>query len=144
MKLTRNIRFKARAVNTKDCVEGLYTIFYETITGDEGEPVGFRQYSSIYVIDEPWRPDGGHWVEVYPQTLCQQTDMEDADGLPIWEHDTVRATSIDHPDTHFDGEVVWMQTCFAVEDDRGHHTPLSTLRNLCKIEVIGNRYDEGV
>ena len=139
----RQIRFKARAVKTKEWVEGLYAIIYETITGDEGEPVGFRQYPSIYVIDDPWRPDHGHWVEVYPQTLCQQTDMEDADGLPIWEHDTVRATSIDHPDTYFDGEVVWMQTCFAVEDDKGHHTPLCQLRAHFNITVTGNKF-EGV
>jgi hypothetical protein len=69
--------------------------------------------------------------------------MEDADGLPIWEHDTVRATSIDHPDTYFDGEVVWMQTCFAVEDDTGHHTPLCQLRAQYNITVTGNKF-EGV
>ena len=139
----RTIRFKARAVKTNELVEGLYAIFYETITGDEGEPVGYRQYHSIYVIDEPWRPDCGHWVEIYPQTLCQQTDMEDADGIKIWENDILRLSPFGKPESQYTGDVVWMQTCFAVEDDRGHHEPLSTLRNLCKIEVIGNRYDEG-
>jgi len=139
----RTIRFKARAKKTKEWVEGYYAIIYETITGDKGEPVGYRQYHSIYVIDEPWRPDGGHWVEVYPQTLCQQTDMEDADGIKIWENDILRLSPFGKPESQYTGDVVWMQTCFAVEDDRGHHEPLSTLRNLCKIEVIGNRYDEG-
>ena len=139
----RQIRFKARAKKTNEWVEGLYAIFYETITGDEGEPVGYRQYHSIYVIDEPWRPDSGHWTEIYPQTLCQQTDMEDADGIKIWENDILRLSPFGKPESQYTGDVVWMQTCFAVEDDRGHHEPLSTLRNLCKIEVIGNRYDEG-
>ena len=139
----RTIRFKARAKKTKEWVEGLYAIIYETITGDEGEPVGYRQYHSIYVIDEPWRPDGGHWEEVYPQTLCQQTDMEDADGIKIWENDIVRLSPFGKPESQYTGDVVWMQTCFAVEDDCGHTEPLSTLRAHCQIEVIGNRYDEG-
>ena len=139
----RTIRFKARAKKTKEWVEGLYSIFYETITGDEGEPVGYRQYHSIYVIDEPGHRDSGHWTDIYPQTLCQQTDMEDADGIKIWENDILRLSPFGKPESQYTGDVVWMQTCFAVEDDRGHHEPLATLRNLCKIEVIGNRYDEG-
>ena len=69
--------------------------------------------------------------------------MEDADGIKIWENDIVRLSPFGKPESQYTGDVVWMQTCFAVEDDRGHHEPLSTLRNLCKIEVIGNRYDEG-
>ena len=80
---------------------------------------------------------------LFCQTLCQQTDMEDADGIKIWENDILRLSPFGKPESQYTGDVVWMQTCFAVEDDRGHHEPLSTLRNLCKIEVIGNRYDEG-
>ena len=141
----RQIRFKARAKKTKEWVEGYYATIHAPRYGGENELIGFDKFPAILHDDllTPGHNVCGHWTDIYPQTLCQQTDMEDADGMPIWEHDTVRATSIDHPDTHFDGEVVWMQTCFAVEDDRGHHEPLSTLRNLCKIEVIGNRYDEG-
>lgn len=139
----RQIRFKARAKKTKEWVEGYYAIIHEPCTGDEGEVIGFDEFPTIYVEDVPGIRYGGHWVDVYPQTLCQQTDMEDADGLPIWEHDTVRATSIDHPDTHFDGEVVWLQTCFAVEDETGHHTPLCQLRAQYNITVTGNKF-EGV
>ena len=81
----RQIRFKARAVKTNEWVEGLYAIFYETITGDEGEPVGYRQYHSIYVIDEPWRPDSGHWEEVYPQTLsCRPSASPKANTPATW------------------------------------------------------------
>ena len=138
----RTIRFKARAKRTKEWAEGYYAIIHAPHTGGEGEVIGFDEFPAIF-NDEPWRPDGGHWVDVYPQTLCQQTDMEDADGLPIWEHDTVRATSIDHPDTYFDGEVVWMQTCFAVEDETGHHTPICQLRAQYNITVTGNKF-EGV
>ena len=138
----REIRFKARAVKTKEFVEGLYAIIYETITGDEGEPVGFRQYPSIYVIDEPWRPDGGHWVEIYPQTLCQMTNMTDADGITIWENDRVKVTPIKgKPKMAFEGDVVWMETCFGIEDECGHTMPISNLRTHCKIEVIGNKFD---
>ena len=139
----RQIRFKARAKKTKEWVEGLYAIFYETITGDEGEPVGYRQYHSIYVNDEPWRPDSGHWVEIYPQTLCQQTDMEDADGIKIWENDIVRLSPFGKPESQYTGDVVWMQTCFAVEDETGHHTPLCQLRAQYDITVTGNKF-EGV
>lgn len=89
MKQPRPIRFKAKDIRTGEWVEGLYAIIYETITGDDGEPVGFRQYPSIYVIDEPWRPNGGHWEEVYPQTLCQFTGMVDNNNNNIWEGDIV-------------------------------------------------------
>lgn len=138
----RQIRFKARAKKNKEWVEGYYAIIHAPHYGDENELIGFDEFPSIF-NDEPGHRDGGHWVDVYPQTLCQMTDMEDADGLPIWEHDTVRATSIDHPDTYFDGEVVWMQTCFAVEDETGHHTPLCQLRAQYNITVTGNKF-EGV
>lgn len=89
MKQPRPIRFKAKDIRTGEWVEGLYAIIYETITGDDGEPVGFRQYPSIYVIDEPWRPNGGHLEEVYPQTLCQFTGMVDNNNNNIWEGDIV-------------------------------------------------------
>ena len=138
----RTIRFKARAKRTKEWAEGYYAIIHAPYTGCEGEVIGFDEFPAIF-NDEPGHRCGGHWVDVYPQTLCERTDMEDADGLPIWEHDTVRATSIDHPDTYFDGEVVWMQTCFAVEDETGHHNPLCQLRAQYNITVTGNKF-EGV
>lgn len=139
----RQIRFKARAKRTKEWAEGYYAIIHAPHTGGEGEVIGIDERTVIF-SDEPGYHDRYvRCIDVYPQTLCQQTDMEDADGLPIWEHDTVRATSIDHPDTYFDGEVVWMQTCFAVEDETGHHTPLCQLRAKYSITVTGNKF-EGV
>ena len=106
----RQIRFKARAKKTKEWVEGYYATIHAPRYGDENELIGFDKFPAIF-NDEPGHRDCGHWTDIYPQTLCQQTDMEDADGIKIWENDI-------------------------------HHEPLSTLRNLCKIEVIGNRYDE--
>jgi len=137
----REIRFKAKAVKTKKLVEGLYAIIYETITGDEGEPVGFRQYPSIYVIDEPWRPDGGQWVEIYPQTLCQMTNMTDVNGITIWENDRVKVSVIGRPDKNFEGDVVWMETCFGIEDETGSTSSISELRVHFQLEVIGNKFD---
>lgn len=139
----RQIRFKARAKKTKEWVEGYYATIHAPCRGGEGEVIGFDEFPSIYVKDEPGMRYGGHWTDIYPQTLCQQTDMEDADGIKIWENDILRLSPFGKPESQYTGDVVWMQTCFAVEDDRGHHEPLSTLRNHCKIEVIGNRYDEG-
>ena len=138
----RTIRFKARAKKTKEWVEGYYATIHATRYGGENELIGFDKFPAIF-NDEPGHRDCGHWTDIYPQTLCQQTDMEDADGIKIWENDIVRLSPFGKPESQYTGDVVWMQTCFAVEDDRGHTEPLSTLRNLCKIEVIGNRYDEG-
>ncbi len=138
----RTIRFKARAKKTKEWVEGYYATIHAPRYGDENELIGFDKFPAIF-NDEPGHRDSGHWTDIYPQTLCQQTDMEDADGIKIWENDILRLSPFGKPESQYTGDVVWMQTCFAVEDDRGHHEPLSTLRNLCKIEVIGNRYDEG-
>ena len=85
----RNIRFKARAKKTKEWVEGYYAIIYAPRTGDEGEVIGVDEFPCIQVDNEQKHRYGGYWVDVYPQTLCQLSDMEDADRLPIWEHDTV-------------------------------------------------------
>ena len=137
----RTIRFKARAKKTKEWVEGYYATIHAPRYGGENELIGFDKFPAIF-NDEPGHRDCGHWTDIYPQTLCQQTDMEDADGIKIWENDILRLSPFGKPESQYTGDVVWMQTCFAVEDDRGHHEPLCTLRNLCKIEVIGNRYDE--
>ena len=123
-------------------MEGYYATIHAPRYGGENELIGFDKFPAIF-NDEPGHRDCGHWTDIYPQTLCQQTDMEDADGIKIWENDILRLSPFGKPESQYTGDVVWMQTCFAVEDDRGHHEPLSTLRNLCKIEVIGNRYDEG-
>lgn len=139
----RTIRFKARAKKTKEWVEGLYAIIHAPHIGDDGEVIGTDEFPCIQVDNEQKHRYGGYWVDIYPQTLCQQTDMEDADGIKIWENDILRLSPFGKPESQYTGDVVWMQTCFAVEDETGHHEPLSTLRNLCKIEVIGNRYDEG-
>lgn len=137
----RNIRFKARAKKNKEWVEGYYAIIHAPHYGDDGEIIGLDEFPCIFT-PEPGHRNASHWVDVYPQTLCQQTDMEDANGIKIWENDILRLSPFGKPKSQYTGDVVWMQTCFAVEDDRGHHEPLSTLRNHCKIEVIGNRYDE--
>ena len=138
----RQIRFKARAKKTKEWVEGYYAPTHAPRYSFENELIGFDEFPAIF-NDEPGHSVFGNWTDIYPQTLCQQTDMEDADGIKIWENDILRLSPFGKPESQYTGDVVWMQTCFAVEDDRGHHEPLSTLRNLCKIEVIGNRYDEG-
>lgn len=138
----RQIRFKARAKKNKEWVEGYYAIIHAPYYGDENEVIGFDEFPSIF-NDEPGHRYGGYWVDVYPQTLCQQTDMEDADGLPIWEHDRVRLTPIGRPGTPHDGEVVWMQTCFGIEDELGHTAPICQLRPHFTIEVVGNKW-EGV
>lgn len=136
----RTIRFKARAVKTNELVEGYYATIHAPRYGGENELIGFDEFPAIF--NDDYDPDHDYWTDIYPQTLCQQTDMEDADGIKIWENDILRLSPFGKPESQYTGDVVWMQTCFAVEDDRGHHEPLSTLRNLCKIEVIGNRYDE--
>lgn len=139
----RQIRFKARAKKNKEWVEGYYAIIHAPHYGDENELIGFDEFPSIYEEDVPGIRYGGHWVDVYPQTLCQMTDMEDADGLPIWENDRVRLTPIGRPGTPHDGEVVWMQTCFGIEDELGHTAPICQLRPHFTIEVVGNKF-EGV
>ena len=138
----RQIRFKARAKKNKEWVEGYYAIIHAPHYGDENELIGFDEFPSIF-NDEPGHRDAGHWVDVYPQTLCQMTDMTDADGLPIWENDRVRLTPIGRPGTPHDGEVVWMQTCFGIEDELGHTAPICQLRPHFTIEVVGNKF-EGV
>lgn len=136
----RQIRFKARAKKNKEWVEGYYAIIHAPHYGDENELIGFDEFPSIF-NDEPGHRDGGYWVDVYPQTLCQMTDMEDADGLPIWENDRVRLTPIGRPGTPHDGEVVWMQTCFGIEDELGHTAPICQLRPHFNIEVVGNKWE---
>jgi hypothetical protein len=100
----RTIRFKARAKKTKEWVEGYYATIHAPRYGGENEFIGFDKFPAIF-NDEPGHRDSGHWVEIYPQTLCQQTDMEDADGIKIWENDILRLSPFGKPESSISSSV---------------------------------------
>lgn len=136
----RQIRYKAIAKKTKEWAEGYYATVHAPRYGEGNELVGFDECPAIF-NDEPGHRNGCHWTDIHPQTLCQMTNMTDANGTPIWENDIVRVSPNSEHYESYEGDVVWMETCFAVEDEKGHAVPISQLRANHEIEVVGNRYD---
>ena len=141
----RPIRFKARSKKDGKWVEGYYAILHEPhYDRDEHgwTPVWFDPYPSIFNNEEGHRDDH-YWTDVYPQTLCQMTGMKDINDQPIWEHDEVVLHPVgDYKTECFMGEVVFLETCFAIETDTNKHMPIYDVRKHYDIEVTGNRYDK--
>lgn len=136
----RPIKFKAKHKLTNDWVEGHYVLRHYAVYDDTGIDE-FAKVPSIY-NDDPETRCGDYAKSIIPETLCQYTGMLDMNQTCIWENDRVVIHPIGDPKTEcFFGEVIYMETCFAFEDDLGHKTPLYELRKHYDIETIGNKFD---
>lgn len=144
----RRIRFKARALKTGNMVEGYYAHQHIANFDADGQHIiGYKEQDAIY-NDEPGNRNGSYWTDIDPETLCQQTSMDDMFMMPIWEHDIIRLYSIrigDYKKTdplHEQmGEVVFLQTAYALLFDDGSNHTLSYLRRHYDFQVIGNAFD---
>ena len=140
----RRIRFKARSLNTGEMVEGYYAHqHFANFDADGSHITSYDEKDAIF-NDEPSNRNGPYWVNIDPDTLCQQTSMDDMFQLPIWEHDIVRLYSIrDSEQSLHDqtGEVIFLQTAFAVRFEDGSNHTLSYLRRHYDVQVIGNAFD---
>jgi len=144
----RRIRFKARAIKSGKMIEGYYAHHYfPKFDNHEQKVTGYDEQDSIY-NDEPGNNNGAYWVNIDPETLCQQTSMDDMFQLPIWEHDIVRLYSIrvgmakcSDPLHEQTGEVIFLQTAYAVQFEDGSNHTISHLRRHYDIQVIGNAFE---
>lgn len=144
----RRIRFKARALKTGKMVEGYYAHQHIANFDADGQHIiDYDEQDAIY-NDEPGNRNGSYWINIDPETLCQQTSMDDMFYNPIWEHDKVRLYSRRDSryvkcDPHHEEicEVIFLQTCYAVQFDDGRNMPMNMARQKYDMQVIGNIFD---
>ncbi|MCM1039838.1 MAG: YopX family protein [Ruminococcus sp.] len=76
----REILFKGKQQKNREWIEGYYLKFYETL----GNEVNYM----IFAIDEERKLSQPYSVD--PSTVCQYTNLNDANGRRIFEGDIVR------------------------------------------------------
>ena len=134
----RRIRFKARSLKTNEMVEGFYALQHISKID------GFEEHYCIF-NDEPGYRKGSYWTEIDPDTLCQQTGMDDMNMMPIWEHDMVKlfapAGWKEAPLHEMIGEVIFKQTAYFLYFDDGLSATLAALRGNYDMQVICNLYE---
>ena len=144
----RRIRFKARALKTGNMVEGYYAHQHIANFDADGQHINSYDEQDAIYNDEPGNRNGSYWVNIDPETLCQQTGMDDMFQLPIWEYDIVRLYSIRerqgklsdplHEET---GEVIFLQTAYAIRFEDGSNHTMSYIRRHYDVQVIGNAFE---
>lgn len=144
----RRIRFKARALKTGDMVEGYYAHQHIANFDADGQHINSYDEQDAIYNDEPGNRNGSYWVNIDPETLCQQTGMDDMFQLPIWEHDIVRLYSIrerhhkmSDPLHEQTGEVIFLQTAYAIRFEDGSNHTMSYIRRHYDVQVIGNAFE---
>ena len=142
----RPIRFKARALGSREMVEGYYVHQHIAIFDKDNNTILRYQEEDAIYNDEPGNRNDRYWTRIAPDTLCQQTGAEDMFFMPIWEHDSVRLHSrmrrADKDPYHeATGEVIFHQTCFLLLMDDGKTMSLKHARSRYELQVIGNRFE---
>ena len=134
----RQIRFKARSLKTNEMVEGFYALQHISKID------GFEEHYCIF-NDEPGYRKGSYWTEIDPDTLCQQTGMDDMYMMPIWEHDIVKLIApkdSEEASLHEQvAEVIFHQTAYYLHLDCGYNYQIAVLRGIYDMQVIGNIYE---
>ena len=140
----RRIRFKARSLKTNEMVEGYYVLTNIARLDSENRVIGFDNNHCIF-CDEPGCRNGSYWVEIDPDTLCQQTGMDDMYMMPIWEHDIVKLIApkdSEEASLHEQvAEVIFHQTAYYLHLDCGYNYQIAVLRGIYDMQVIGNIYE---
>ena len=120
-----NIKFKAKRLDNNTLVEGyFYVEFGNTYIIED------RQSESMLNINE------AHQVD--PLTVCQFTGLTDYKGNEIWEHDLIHFVGFNHT-----AEVIWSECncAFMAVHENKHSYWLHDVIKICKIEKIGNKFD---
>lgn len=133
---------------TGNMVEGYYAHMHlANFDADGSHIISYDEQDGIF-NDEPGNRNGSNWTRIDGDTLCQQTGMEDMFQLPIWEHDIVRLYSIRERQGKFSdplheqtGEVIFLQTAYAIRFEDGSNHTMSYIRRHYDVQVIGNAFE---
>ena len=119
MKL-ENIKFKAKRIDNREWVEGDL----------------MKESYSARIIEHTSKAD--NWVSVDPSTVCQFTGLKDCEGKELFEHDLIHFVGYNHT-----AEVIWsVSNCgFMAVHENKHSYLLHYVIKICKIEKIGNKFD---
>ena len=119
MKL-ENIKFKAKRLDNREWVEGDL----------------MKESYSARIIEHTSKAD--NWGSVDPSTVCQFTGLKDCEGKELFEHDLIHFAGYNNT-----AEVIWsVSSCaFMAVHENKHSYLLHYVIKICKIEKIGNKFD---
>ena len=119
MKL-ENIKFKAKRIDNREWVEGDL----------------MKESYSARIIEHTSKAD--NWIAVDPSTVCQFTGLKDCEGKELFEHDLIHFAGYNNT-----AEVIWsVSNCaFMAVHENKHSYLLHYVIKICKIEKIGNKFD---
>lgn len=119
MKL-ENIKFKAKRLDNREWVEGDL----------------MKESYSARIIEHTSKAD--NWIAVDPSTVCQFTGLKDCEGKELFEHDLIHFAGYNNT-----AEVIWsVSNCaFMAVHENKHSYLLHYVIKICKIEKIGNKFD---
>lgn len=122
---TDNIKFKAKRLDDNSWVFGY---FYE-------------ENVNTYIIENRQKErklNRNLTYQVDPSTVCQLTGLTDCKGKELFEHDLIHIVG-----SNYAAEVIWSEGSYAfmVVCENKHSYGLYSVLKACKIERIGNKFD---
>ena len=124
--MKRNIKFKAKRIDNGEWIVG--SLIRST--------AGVKERA--YIVDNFSSMSDYSVVGVDPSTVCQFTGLKDRLGMYIFEHDLIHIVGFNYA-----AELIWSEGCYAfmVVCDNKHSYCLHSVIKSCKIERIGNKFD---
>lgn len=120
---TENIKFKAKRLDNGEWVKGdlIHSSSYVGISYPSDE------FSDVPIV---------HRVD--PETVCQFIGLKDCKGKELFEHDLIHIVGFSYV-----AEVIWSEGSytFMVVCENKHSYFLHSVITVCKIERIGNKFD---
>lgn len=124
--MKRNIKFKAKRTDNAEWIVG------SLIRSTSGVK------ERAYIVDNFSSMSDYSVVGVDPFTVCQFIGLTDCKGKELFEHDLIHIVGFSYA-----AEVIWSEGCYAfmVVCENKHSYCLHSVIKACKIERIGNKFD---
>lgn len=122
---TENIKFKAKRIDNGEWIEGYF----------------YKECDNTYIIEDRQsesKLNRNEAVLVDSSTVCQFIGLTDYEGKELFEHDIIHFVGFSYV-----AEVIWSEGnyTFMVVCENKHSYFLHSVITVCKIERIGNKFD---